>query len=279
MHLITFQPRWIVCEISPLFLMLRNQQVADLGRMEWPETPDYIDKLTYDHNIELAVDRHAKHDLLDGIRARRVAMDADGKQDQPHFPSTAARYCTAGWKRAVCDRWVRNRYLRDAEVIVAMGLRAQESKARAKRKPVEYRKQASSITKNRNVINWHPILDWSLADVWQEIGYTMTQLRDLQELYQRRKAVKNEIGTTALERRFKAHVAYLRGNERLSCALCFMANKGDLRNGAEYHPALFRELVADEKKTGYQYKHGMWLEDLLTEEKQPRQLGMDMCYD
>lgn len=227
---------------------------ADLGRMEWKETPEYIESMCKSLGVQLVVERHAKHDLLDGIRARRIKMDEEGKQDQPHFPSSAARYCTSGWKRSVCDKWVRNQYPESETVIIAIGLRAEESASRSKKPRVESRVGASAKTKNRDVYNWYPILDWSEEDVWESIGYSIKELKTLQRTYSE--------NPKELEQNFKAHVAYLRGNHRLSCAFCVLANQNDLINGAKYNRELFRELVADELDTGFQFQQGRWLADL-----------------
>jgi hypothetical protein len=122
-------------------------------------------------------------------------------------------------------------------VICAIGLRAEESTGRAKKEIVTDRKDCSAPTKNRLVLNWLPIHDWTESDVWRCID----QHGGLR------------------------HPAYALGNTRLSCACCVLASMGDLLNGAIHNPDTYRELCRIEAVTGYSFRKDFWLSDLKPE--------------
>ena len=87
---------------------------------------------------------------------------------------------------------------RPAKVLNCMGLRAQESAARAKRVPLSYDRKASGKGTVRQVTEWLPILDWTVEQVWARIAKAPTQ----------------------------AHPAYAAGMPRLSCCFCVLASRG-----------------------------------------------------
>lgn len=97
---------------------------ADLGRVEWSGTKDLAELHSATYGIPLTVVRREKGDLL-------VQIELRGK-----FPDSENRYCTSDQKRdqiakvftALCgDR-------KHTRILNCMGLRAQESVARAKKK-------------------------------------------------------------------------------------------------------------------------------------------------
>ena len=200
---------------------------ADLGRMERSETPDYVETLAKRTGVELVVVRHPKYDLLGGIQARYDKLKSQGR-NQPPFPSSAARYCTSDYKRAPISKWIRNRWVQDQTVIVAMGLRAEESHARAKKPIVRERPSSCAPTKGRMVYDWLPILHWHHSDVWQIID-------DNSDVY---------------------HPAYDEGNERLSCGMCVLACGSDIRNGAYNRPDTYQALVDLELDSGFTFQQG-----------------------
>lgn len=206
---------------------------ADLGRMEWMETPAYVESLTRRTGLPLHVVRHHKHDLLAGIQERMLK-----RPDAPPCPSSAARWCTSDFKRAPISKWIRNQYPDDATVICAIGMRADESAARAKKPVLKERKDCCAPTKNRIVYDWLPIHHWVEDEVWEAIDH----LGD--GLY---------------------HVAYDRGNDRLSCALCVLGCRGDLRNGAHNRPDTYRALVQIEDDSGFTFQQGLSLREVAPE--------------
>lgn len=202
---------------------------ADLGaRVEWHQTPDYVENLAQRKGVPLHVVQWTHRDLID-----RIWQRYHQNPDRPCWPSAAIRYCTADLKRSPISRWIRNQYPR-GDVVCAMGLRAQESHARAKRQMFTLRNDCTAPTKGRFVYDWLPIHDWSEEEVWSCI-------RQHGNIY---------------------HDAYSYGNQRLSCALCVLGSLNDLINGATHNPHTYREYCRIEAVTGYSFRKDIWLSDL-----------------
>lgn len=201
---------------------------ADLGRAEWFNTPQYVRDLARRKGVPLHVVRWTHGDLIDRIWQR---YEAD--PSRPCWPSSSVRYCTSDLKRSPISRFLRGAYP-TGKVICAMGLRAEESPGRAKKETVTIRADCTATTKNRLVLNWLPIHEWSEAEVWRCIDRHGG-------LY---------------------HDAYRLGNTRLSCACCVLASVNDLLNGAIHNPETYRELCRIEAVTGYSFRKDFWLSDL-----------------
>ena len=202
---------------------------ADLGaRVEWQQTPDYVQNLAQRKGVPLHVVRWTHGDLIDRIWQRYYKDPS-----RPCWPSAQMRYCTADLKRGPISRELR-RLFPSGNVIRAMGLRAQESQTRARRPAFSLRADSSAPTKGRFVYDWLPIHDWMETDVWDCI---------------RRHGNIH-------------HEAYSLGNYRLSCALCVLASLNDLINGAVHNPATYREYCRIEAVTGYSFRKDFWLSDL-----------------
>jgi 3'-phosphoadenosine 5'-phosphosulfate sulfotransferase (PAPS reductase)/FAD synthetase len=219
-------------------------------------------------------------DLVDEIRERMKKLRGTGK---PHWPSATSRYCTSDQKRTQIDKVLRSRWPADKKrdqnrghelVISAMGMRAQESAARG-RKPVV--QVASRVTSKalaslepaealarqqpgqRLCLDWLPIHHWREADVWAAMGTSTDDLERRRTLY------RDGCETEALDG-WPAHPAYVFGNQRLSCALCVLASRGDLVNGARHNPELYREYVAIERESGFAFRLDLALADLIAKE-------------
>lgn len=205
---------------------------ADLGaRVEWQQTPDYVENLARRKGIPLHLVRWTHGDLIDRIWQRYYKDPT-----RPCWPSAQMRYCTSDLKRGPISRWIRNMFP-SGNVICAMGLRAEESTARAKKTTFQLRKDSSAPTKGRFVYDWLPIHDWTESDVWDCI---------------------RQHGNTY-------HEAYSLGNHRLSCALCVLASLNDLINGAVHNPDTYREYCRIEAVTGYSFRKDFWLSSLKPE--------------
>lgn len=182
---------------------------ADLGIVEWTGVQDHIRKYT---RHELNVVR-ANKTFLEMVEARGM------------WPSAAYRQCTSDLKRGPIFKFIRNDLKqRGAEIAVnCMGLRAQESASRAKKKPLAYNKQ-ESVTKRltRHVYNWLPIFHFSTQEVFKTIEDA------------------GELPFWAYEQ-----------NERLSCVFCIMGCRNDLQHGARQRPELYKVYVETEKKIGH----------------------------
>ncbi len=206
---------------------------ADLGRAEWGTTPAYVRDLADRKGVPLHVVRYTHGDLID-----RIWMRWEKNQTRPPWPSSKIRYCTSDVKVGPLSRGIRNLFP-SGNVICAMGLRAAESHARAKRDIFRPRKDCTAPTKGRFVYDWLPIHDWTETDVWGCIR----------------------------EHGDHCHPAYRlpRPNQRLSCSLCILASVNDLLNGATHNPDTYREYCRIEAVTGYSFRQDLWLSDLKPE--------------
>jgi 3'-phosphoadenosine 5'-phosphosulfate sulfotransferase (PAPS reductase)/FAD synthetase len=205
---------------------------ADLGRAEWGITPDYVNSLATRTGLPLHITQRTAGDLIERIWQRWAAVNY---QKCP-WPSKANRYCSSDGKRGPINRAINQFYPNGGEIVCAIGLRAEESKERAKKPLVEWRE--GNTTKKRKVINWLPIHEWSKEQVW---------------------ACIHNLGDG------KYHPAYDFGNDRLSCALCIMGSHNDLMNGAMHNPDTYISLCEIEVVTGYSFTDQLWLCDLRPE--------------
>ncbi len=236
---------------------------AHLGRMEWPETLGEVRRQCDLLGIELLIVERPQGDFLDLMIDR---MHTVAGQGVPFWPSPSARYCTSDMKRAQIDK-----KLRAYEIVIsAEGVRADESPKRAKKPIMELRSQicASRLKKlsieealeqrqpgERVAIDWRPIHSWSEESVWIEIGTT------LEDVNRRRTLAKEGRKKEALDG-WMAHPEYALGNHRISCALCMMADRNDLQNGATALPGLPKTLIAMEQWSGFTMKNGFSLAEL-----------------
>lgn len=203
---------------------------ADLGRVEWAGTRELAQEQAeaYGVRFEIAPTR-PQGDLLDQIEARGM------------FPDSARRYCTSDHKRDQIAKVIRRLVEawreetgeeRPCRVLNAMGIRAEESPARAKKAPYQADRRLS--TKAREVWTWFPIFDWTEDQVWERI---------------RRSGVPH-------------HEAYDLGMSRLSCVFCVFASKADLEIAARHNRELLADYARVERAIGHDFRKGAPISDL-----------------
>lgn len=122
------------------------------------------------------------------------------------FPSRVRRFCTTELKVFPLSR---HHIGLDEETINAVGIRAEESEARAAFTEWEYSDTFGGDT-------WRPILAWSLDDVIA--------------IHKRHGVAPNP--------------NYLEGASRVGCKLCIHSKKDDIRLVAEKHPEVIDEIEA-----------------------------------
>lgn len=197
---------------------------ADLGRFEWNGTHDHAKAQCDAAGIELivaqAIDKNGEtKDFLTMMQSRLIKHAGEVVP----FPSADCRQCTSDLKRGpievVIRRVMKQRGLKQAAN--CLGLRAEESNARAKENPWKLNKNLSKA--GRTIFNWLPIHDLTTVEVKQTVADAGQEL----------------------------HWAYAEGNERLSCVFCIMGSKNDIINGAKHRPELLSEISAWEEDTGY----------------------------
>lgn len=197
---------------------------ADLGPMEWPGTPE-LAKVQSDHyGIELRKVKRPEN-LLEHIERRGM------------FPSSKQRFCTSDHKRdqiaklftEVSARLYRGKPIR---ILNVMGMRAQESPARAKLKPFALNERVSNSRKI--VFNWLPIHEWQIQDVWADIKASGVPY----------------------------HKAYDLGMPRLSCMFCIFSPPAALMIAGKANPELLAEYVRVERKSGHTFRDGFPIENV-----------------
>lgn len=204
---------------------------ADLGRVEWEGVPDLARAHAERYGLRFEIAAARNGDLLDRVRQRGM------------WPSPAQRWCTSDLKRGPLVRVItalvaeqRQRLGRRVRVLNVMGMRAQESPARAKLPAVSPNERASNG--RREVTDVLPIHDWDEQQVWQRIA--ASRIADL------------------------VHPAYTEhGMGRLSCSLCIFAPRQALVRAARARPALAREYARIEAEIGHTFKHDLSLAEVL----------------
>jgi 3'-phosphoadenosine 5'-phosphosulfate sulfotransferase (PAPS reductase)/FAD synthetase len=195
---------------------------CDLGRMEWAGTRSLAAEQCALYGVPLDVIARPQGDLLTHVEQR-------GK-----WPSSKARFCTSDHKRDQVTKLItalvneRAQSLPGAgvvRVLSCMGLRAQESPARRKKRAFERNKRASNT--KRVVDNWLPIHAWTEAQVWALIH----------------------------SKSLPYHYAYDLGMPRLSCVFCIFAPKEALLLAGYHNRELLAQYVAVEQRIGHTFKH------------------------
>ncbi|MDE0147902.1 MAG: phosphoadenosine phosphosulfate reductase family protein [Rhodospirillaceae bacterium] len=186
---------------------------APLGAVEWPGTIGHIEA-TLPEGVPLIFAPVASgKTLLERVEERGL------------WPSSKARWCTSDFKAGPIRRELR-RYLKahprfGGRLVNAMGMRAGESPARARKTP--WRRNDRMSVAGREVFDWLPLFDLSTEDVFRVIRVA---------------------GQTP-------HWAYAAGMSRLSCSFCILASRADLRRAAELRPGLYRAYAALEQRIGH----------------------------
>lgn len=179
-----------------------------LGKYEHHGVIEHIES-TIDHELVVL---HPNRNLGDAILLKGM------------FPSARQRWCTSDLKNATIQKFIR-RYMNENALKVGfncVGLRSEESPGRAKKSPLFVNTKLNAPTKSREVYDWYPVFAHSKEEVFDTIEDAGQQ----------------------------AHPMYgVRGNknDRLSCALCILANKNDLTNGVVERPDLYTDYIAIER--------------------------------
>ena len=199
---------------------------ADLGRMEWAGVRELAHRQAERYGLRFVVVAYKGGDLLTYVRRRGM------------WPSSQARWCTSDLKRGpittTMTSLVRQLDLnRQARILNCMGMRAQESKSRAKKKPFTFNGRASNG--KRHVDDWLPIHSWTADAVWQRIH----------------------------EGGIPFHPAYSAGMPRLSCSFCVLASKSALVLAAQLRPDLAAEYLAVEIETGHRFRQDISMAEII----------------
>ena len=213
---------------------------ADLGRIEWPGTKALAAEHAAHYGVRVeVVGNRIWRDLLERIEARGMWPDANN------------RYCTSEFKtgpaRTLMTRLVREtrtargqpiagpgaRSGRRVRILNVLGLRADESPARARLVAFEFDRLSSNSL--RHVDRWLPLHRWTVEEVWERIA---------------------DAGT-------RPHPAYAHGLPRLSCSFCVLASRGALVRSAQLRPRLAAEYAAAESRMGHRFRHDLSMAEVI----------------
>ena len=168
---------WIKAHYSnPITAIYNDTGFEHLGVLQ------YIQNMTSQLDVPLVVTQ-PNDDLLSLVLHYRK------------IPGFGCRYCTRALKMNPGNKWIRNSYP-TGKVIECFGFRAEESPARAKKEILM--PNSELCTRNREVLNFAPLLDWKTSDVVELVQAEGFQLFHTYD--------------------------YL---SRLSCRFCFLAGKRD----------------------------------------------------
>ena len=212
---------------------------ADLGRVEWPGTKDLVHAQAAVYGLRVEVVSRLLGDLLEQVEQRGM------------WPSSTARYCTSDQKTSQVARLMTREAARfhdehgrarPVRILNCLGMRAQESSARAKKAALGPDVAASNG--RRTVTRWLPIHDWTEDQVWARI---------------------EQAG-------LPVHPAYAAGMSRLSCRFCVLANDRDLVLSARLNPELARTYAELEERIGHDFKHGRSMASIIADAASGRDL-------
>ncbi|MCP4156678.1 MAG: phosphoadenosine phosphosulfate reductase family protein [bacterium] len=150
------------------------------------------------------------------------------------FPAPKYRQCTSDLKRDPINKFIRQDLKARGKTLAVscIGIRAEESAARAKQDPFKLNKRLSKA--GRTVFDLMPIFDYTIHQVFKTISAA----------------------------RQKPHPVYSKGMTRLSCCFCIMASAHDLRTGAILYPELYKKYVDTEISINHTMRHGASLEQI-----------------
>lgn len=203
---------------------------ADLGRVEWPGTPELAEAHADHYGVRFIKVARPQGDLLDHIEQRGM------------FPSSTTRYCTSDHKRGQIRKVMtlladEHRAIRGPQarvrVLNCMGFRREESPARRKKQP--FMPEGPASNGRRQVDEWLPILEWQVDEVWAAIHASGVPY----------------------------HPAYDAGMPRLSCCFCVLASRGALVRAAQLMPELAAEYAAVEDRIGHRFTHALSMTEII----------------
>jgi 3'-phosphoadenosine 5'-phosphosulfate sulfotransferase (PAPS reductase)/FAD synthetase len=117
-------------------------------------------------------------------------------------------------------------------ILSCLGLRAEESPARARRPPFSHDERASN--NRRHVDVWLPIHSWTVQQVWQRIRASGVRY----------------------------HYAYDLGIPRLSCMFCIFSPRSALLLAGKHNPKLLADYVRVERQIKHRFRVELPLADV-----------------
>lgn len=193
--------------ISEKYPQVKKHVVFANTGWEHPDAEDWSRKIVGMFGLPLHVVRNPNKTFLSMSEKR-------GK-----FPGMKQRQCTSDLKRDPINTWIRQN-VKDPVVISCMGLRSEESAARAKKPRLS--RSIRNTNGKRTVWEWLPIQEWKETDV---LAYLAERGIPLHPVYQ-----------------------YLR---RFSCRVCLYMTDHDLRQVKLHDPEAIEIIARIEDKIGF----------------------------
>ncbi len=213
---------------------------ADLGDVEWPGTPELVEEHAAHYGLRFVKVSRNGRDLLSEARHRGMWPDAarrwctDRFKTAPILRATTSLVAEVNHRRLLpFSKPLKKLGLRPVRILSVMGMRAQESAARAK-KPAFSRDERASNGK-RTVDRWLAIHDGTEGEVWDRLR--SSGLRE--------------------------HPAYAEGMSRASCSFCVLASKGDLVRAAALRPDLAARYAAVEREISHDFRLGLPMREVV----------------
>ena len=217
---------------------------ADLGRVEWPGTKELAERQAKHYGFHFEVVSR-----IGGVATKDSSVYKKGEifgdmldytERRKAWPMNCARFCTSEFKRAPILKKLTalaRKFKADnpdagraCRILECIGLRAEESPARAKKSAFINRKS----NKNQVVDTWLPIFSWLEGDVWARIKASGVE----------------------------SHKAYEYGMPRLSCVFCIFAPRAALILAGKHNPELLKTCVDLEKKINHTFKKNLSLAEI-----------------
>lgn len=225
---------------------------ADLGRIEWAETPAQVAELADRAGLELIVVRRNAGDLIArwtqrfaNGKARYEALDTYGLVGP--WSSSALRFCTSELKTHVITTELRRRFPGQT-VLSVVGLRRDESRSRALTPISKFEGRPVRSAAAPQLINWHPIAAWTQRQVYAWHADHGVPLHDAYRLW---------------------HAT------RMGCTFCVLASLHNLQTSASAptNRAAFKLLIDLELTSQFSFQPARWLADIAPALLTPRQQG------
>jgi hypothetical protein len=146
-----------------------------------------------------------------------------------------------------------------------MGLRAEESRSRAKLPAVSVRRAITAERlknlspeealaawrpgKERLALDWNPILGWRLDQVWEACGTSQAALDARRQWF--------DLGCYEMAfSGWPASPTYTFGLSRHSCAICCMSQRAEIPLAARFKPDLLQAIAGLEQLSGFAWQQG-----------------------
>lgn len=228
----------------------------DLGMVEWKESIHMCLFSAQEAGKELF--KRTRNDgdgLLEHAEKRMNKLLGQGK---PFWYDSTNRYCMSDLKRDVANVFYTE--MNESLIISCEGIRAQESTARGKKKPlvINTRKTSSyydgmTVEEALNafdpqyklLLTWYPIFNYTVDEVWATYGMTTETLKLARSIFKE---------TGVVPAWWPFHPAYAMGNDRVSCVICALASVNDMMNGIKLYPDVAEKMAQMEQISGYTFK-------------------------